>query len=472
MFWRSKDYLDYKLLAWSKRDVYTVRSLMQSLLILGITGSGKTSSSGRTIGQKVVNHPRSCGLILAAQPGDLAMWRDIFKKAGRLKDLIVFDADGPHACNLMDCLSGGGPRLVTDMLINVGQTLRRGKNGGENAQFWEAFTERCIYETVVPLQLAGEPLTAERMLRFLMTAPHSMAEMADPNWQRGYHPQVMMRAESAPKTSRQQHDFNLVKEFWGREYPRMDDRTRANGIAGVTNILTPFNQGLCREKIGGDTTFTPQRDILNGKWVFCDFSPNQHGTAGAFISSALKYVTQQAILKRKADCHSPFCVLWADEAHLFMNEMDARYLAMCRSHRGNLVYLTQSVASVYAAFPGEAGRFQADSLMSNFGMVIAHAVDPLSAKFLAGKLGRRKQILASGGFGPVKDLYDELFSQPQYHGNFSEHYEEVMQVQQFQHGLRMGGPGSGYVTDSWVIRSGEPFASGDNHKFVTWSQRN
>src|SRR5690348_927023 len=41
--------LDQELFRWDDRDPYTVRWLMENLLIVGRTGSGKTSSSGKMI---------------------------------------------------------------------------------------------------------------------------------------------------------------------------------------------------------------------------------------------------------------------------------------------------------------------------------------------------------------------------------------------------------------------------------------
>lgn len=48
--------LDAPLLAWSESDVMTVRDLLNGgILVLGRTGSGKTSSSGLSIAEGIVN---------------------------------------------------------------------------------------------------------------------------------------------------------------------------------------------------------------------------------------------------------------------------------------------------------------------------------------------------------------------------------------------------------------------------------
>ena len=93
--------LDRALLKWCEYDPFRVRDLLSGgLLDLGRSGAGKTSSSGRVIGQAIVSHAGSAGLVLLPKPEDIGMWQAIFRKAGRLRDLIVFAADGPWRCGL------------------------------------------------------------------------------------------------------------------------------------------------------------------------------------------------------------------------------------------------------------------------------------------------------------------------------------------------------------------------------------
>jgi hypothetical protein len=52
----------------------------------------------------------------------------------------------------------------------------------------------------------------------------------------------------------------------------------------------------------------------------------------------------------------------------------------------------------------------------------------------------------------------------------SEHYENVLQEQEFMIG-RTGGPANDFLCDAVVLKSGEPFADGNNHLFTTFSQK-
>jgi hypothetical protein len=239
-------------------------------------------------------------------------------------------------------------------------------------------------------------------------------------------------------------------------------------------ILHVYNTGIVREMVSGGTNITPD-DILAGKWVLVNFPPSTWGEVGSFICAGWKYLTELAILKRKAEANSPFVTIWCDEAHLFVNSFDSAFIAQCRSHMGALVYLSQSVSSFYAAMKGHTGEHQANALLANFSHVIVHACDPTTAHWASSKLGRERQMLFSGsmnsGRGEDNTIYDELMGKHQaFHGSFSEHYEQVLQDQEFMVG-RTGGPVNDFLADAIVLKSGEPFSSGKNYLLTTFSQK-
>src|SRR5262249_59261528 len=130
-----------------------------------------------------------------------------------------------------------------------------------------------------------------------------------------------------------------------------------------------------------------RQDVLNGKWILVAFPPSAWVAGGLVIETGFKQLMELAILERKAIDSSPFVTIWCDEAHQFVTNYDSSFIAQCRSHKGCLVYLTQSISSFYAAMKGDAGRHQADALLANFSHVIVHASDPMTAKWCTAKLG-------------------------------------------------------------------------------------
>jgi hypothetical protein len=267
------------------------------------------------------------------------------------------------------------------------------------------------------------------------------------------------------------HDYKLALDFWTVEYPVMADKTRSGIIAQVMGTLHVFNTGIVREMVSGESNICPDC-LLDGAWVLVNFPPSEWGAIGLFISTGWKYLTEIAILKRKATEHSPFVTIWADEYAQFCNRFDAEFICQCRSHKGCLVALLQSVASIYAAMPGEAGKHFADALLANFSHAVIHASDPVTAKWAASKLGRVRHLLCQGGYQPRQqdNLWQDVFGVAQVSASYSEAFEQVLQDQEFMVG-RTGGPDNDFEADAIVIRSGEPFADGNSYLYRAFSQR-
>ena len=172
---KSKDPLDKALLQWSQSDPFTIRDLLNGgVAITGRAGSGKTSSSGKELGNAILRHPRSGGLILAAKPEDLGMWQGMFEKAGRKNDLLVFGADQPLRFNFIKYVlsMGGHTRDVVSCITTIGETLGNSDSkGGEDGDFWEKERERMIYNAVEVVKLATGSVSAPDIQRFISTAP-------------------------------------------------------------------------------------------------------------------------------------------------------------------------------------------------------------------------------------------------------------------------------------------------------------
>ena len=464
--------LDQVLFKWTDCDSFRIRDLLNGgALILGRAGSGKTSSSGRTLMQAIADNPRSGGLILAAKPEDTADVQAVFRRAKRTKDLVLFGADTPYRTNFFGCLRR--PRDVVQFVTTMSEVLKRGdsKGGGENNRFYDAQEERCIYNAVAALQTAKEPLTARNIHTFIMSAATTPAELQTPEWQRKYHSKVLERGFNSKKTIMEESDYQLCADFWLKEWAQlMDSKVRGNTLAGVQGSLHTMNTGIVKEMVSGEMNCSPV-DVLNGKWILVNFPPSAWGAAGLLISVGWKHLMELSILERQAEEDSPFVTIWCDEAHQFVTNYDSSFIAQCRSHKGCLCYLTQSVSSFYANMKGEAGKHQSDALLANFSHVIVHASDPVTAKWASSKLGRRKEMLFGGSSQPKEfNPFDEIFGSPRTSGSFSEHYEQVLQDQEFMVG-RTGGPDNNFIADAIILKSGEPFANGKNYLKRPFKQR-
>ncbi len=469
------DPLDKPLLLWGDDDTFTVRDLLNGgVCVTGRAGSGKTSSSGREMAKAIVGLPRSGGMILAAKPEDLSMWKGIFEAAGRKDDLLVFAPDEPLRFNFISYVlaSGGHTRDVTRCITLIGESLRSSdSSGGENADFWEREQERMIYNAVEVVKLSNGTVSAPELQRFITSAPLSPAEIATDSWQAGFCNQCIARAFHVQKSAVEAHDFQLAVDYWLSEFPSMADKTRSSIQTGVMGILHVFNVGVVRELVSTTTNVSPE-DILAGKWVLVNMAPAEWGDMGGLVAAGWKYLTQRRVLRRHAQPGDSIAVIWADEFHQFVTSYDSHYLAQCRSHMGCMVVLSQSLSSYYAALKGESGKNLADALLPNFSTKIFHALgDAKSAEWASGLVGKSIQTFIGTSMAPVEDIWEELSGRSKVTTSTSEHFEPVLQTNVFMNGLRTGGKVNDLMCDAIVIRSGRPFRSGSNWMQVAFSQK-
>ncbi|HZL38106.1 MAG TPA: TraM recognition domain-containing protein, partial [Tepidisphaeraceae bacterium] len=371
------------------------------------------------------------------------------------------------------CKGGGDTREITRCIRTIGETLRSGdgKGQGEDGDFWEQQQDRMIYNGVEVVKLATGKITAPDLQKFITSAAYSPQQISTEQWQAGFHNQCLKAAFERRKSAIEGHDYQLAVDYWLAEFPQMADKTRSSILAGVMGVLHVFNTGIVRELVSTVTNVTPA-DMFEGKWILVNLPPAAWGDIGKFINAGWKYLTQRANLRRHAGPGSRINVIWCDEAQQFVNSFDAHYLAQCRSHMGCMVYLTQSLHSYYSALKGESGRHQADALLSNFHHKLFHALgDVQTAEWAATLVGRSLQTFVGGSSQNEGDGFGSLFGQDNYSGNFSEHYEQILQNNAFLTGLRTGGPESRFLADAILIRSGMPFSNGASFLHCTFNQK-
>lgn len=342
---RFKGGLDRVLFKWpGNSDSFTVRHLVQSLVVFGLTGSGKSSGSGLLVSRAILSIP-SGGVILASKPEDREWWEQRFKEAGRPNDLIIFAEDTSARCNFIEfeMKSGGDARSLAQFLTVTSEVLDSGK-GKPADPYWKKSEERWFYNIISALMQGGEPVTAPNIARFLTTAAYNPETLKDKDWREKFHNQVLEKAFDKVKTEREQADFDLFYPFWTTEFPQQDDKPRSSILSGVNNTLFIYNTGVVHEKISTTTTTTPE-DLAQGKWWLFDYSYHRYGNSGKFLMAAAKFIVQKYCLRRKASPNDIPILIHADECQNVLNSYDGVFLAESRSHMSGMIYLTQSLHS-------------------------------------------------------------------------------------------------------------------------------
>ncbi len=286
------DPLNEVLFAFPDSTPYTVRDLLQSVAIMGASGSGKTSGSGLLIARAMVNLKNSGGLILVSKPEDKQFWIDRFVEAGRDRDLIIFGRHERARCNFIDfeLQHGGDARSLMEFVIVTGEALEKGGTG-ENGKFWEKNKKTLLYNAIEPCRLAWGRLTIPMIHQFITSAlyntavqlstvkPEGGGDSPREQWEKGVHFQTMDRAMKKEKTAIERHDYGLYHDYWSQQFPSMEQKVRSSILADVMSVLHTYNTGLVREMVSTQTNTSPelmeQRQVYTGR-----FSARRRGRFG------------------------------------------------------------------------------------------------------------------------------------------------------------------------------------------------
>src|SRR5262249_24504560 len=149
----------------------------------------------------------------------------------------------------------------------------------------------------------------------------------------------------------------------------------------VMGLLSVFNTGQVRDLLASGTSVTPA-DMEKGTWVMVNLPITPGDATATFVNTAMKYSYAQYILSREAKEGDPILCIWSDASQRVGNSDARAFVEACRSHRGFLVALSQSIHALYAVMSGQGGEHEADALMTNFGHVVCHTLgDAKSAKY-------------------------------------------------------------------------------------------
>lgn len=484
------DLLSLPLLHWSSQgDAWTLRDAVEGTFILGATGSGKTSGSGRTLALTMLEAGFG-GLVLTAKADERKVWEEYCREAGRLNDLVIFGPLAqPPRFNFLDhemTRKGAGAGLtenVVSLLTTVLEVAEResGKGGGrEDEGFFKRANRQLCRNVVDLLALAHGRITVPDLYRVAISAPTSLEQKQSAEWKASsfcYH--CLQKADKVPKSTRQLADFEIVADYFLVEFPAMGEKLRGSILSTFTSMVDVLNRGVLRELFSGDTTITPEA-IPDGKIVLIDLPVKEFAEVGLFAQVLWKHAFQRSIERRNVDESPRPVFLWADEAQHFVTSYDMQFQTTCRAARVATVYLTQNVSNFYAALGGDQkAHAEAASLFANLNTKIFHAqADPVTNEWASTIIGRSRQFMANASTSYSKEEQlnailgiDWLGQAGTSTGGFNEVLEFEVQPSVFTQ-LRTGGPGNGWMVDGIVFRNGRTFhASGRSWLRVPFAQR-
>ncbi len=474
--------LTQELLHWTKGEPFTLEDACKGVQIWGMTGSGKSTGSGRRLALSYLRHGFG-GLVLCAKPGEAQTWREYAVAAGRGKDLVVFSPATRWRFNFLDYelqRPGAGAGLTENLLqlfMSVAEIASRssGKGGREDEGYWQRSLQQLLRNAIDLLVAAADSVSIPDLYRLVISAPTSFEQIDSPAWRaKSFCWQCLQKGDAAPKTGYRAHDFSIVAEYFLLEYPGLSEKTRSIIVSTFTSLADGFNRGVLRELFGTATNITPDY-CLAGKIVIVDLPVKEFAEIGQYAATVWKTQFQRAVERRDVRADPRPCFLFVDESQLFTTKNDAVFQTTARAARCCMVYLTQNLNNYLTAYSGESGQSEAKSLLGNLTTHVVHALaDSDTAEFVAELIGRSKQWFHNGSvthgpYNPVDDFFGGAAGQST--GGYSESFEYDVQPAEMSR-LATGGKANGFLVGALIWRGGGPFRStGRSYLWTSFHQK-
>lgn len=415
--------LNRPLLMFSPTDAFRLGDAFEGALLLGASGSGKTTTSGKSLAYALLNTPMSGGLILTCKREETDNWIKYAKACGREQDLLIFNAESGHAFDVFqyEWARPGRGSADQESIIDLFSTLLSiGKQvvttSGE--AYWERASEKLLRHTLVVLGMSGEPMSLSIFNRFIEALPSRLEECDEEQWQNESYAAHVVRSIEARKdtlTEAQWQDLDTATQFLFKRWPQMDERPRSSIVLTFSGLADKFTfHPLRRLFCSGKCTFVPEMTTHQGRIIVVDFPTAQYGPeTGRLIGVMLKLVFQRAWLRRDLSESASAVFLWQDEFQMFVSRRDNTFQQTCRSARVAVVCLTQNILNLSEELGEQQPGSKTKSFLGNLALKVFHQQNEFeSAQYAADLIGKQYRFLdsynagASGdtSFGAAKQL--------------------------------------------------------------------
>ncbi len=480
----SPSYLDTVLISFSETEHWTIRDAVRGVQIFGSIGSGKTSGSGQHIAKKYLKAGFG-GLVLCAKPEEADEWERYALECGKSKsDIIRFCENSQYRFNPLQYettrqTKGGGLTFnITELFMSVFKMGQRitGSDSEEHERFWENSLKRLINRTIDLLRLSEEEMSVFNMVEIIGTMPTNIQALSDIRAkgrtengirelkQDNFCFKCMENAQNNSTTDKQLRDFNLVYNYFFRDFPLLDEKAQSTIREMFLGFAEPFLSGILNDHFSKDINVTPE-DTFKGKIIILDFSVKEYLVSGIYAQCLFKYLWQQSVERRKVEENTKPVFLWIDESQYFINEYDTIFQTTARSSRACSVLLTQNISNYYAQMGGKQISAKVDSLLGNLATKIFHANSDAKTNEYASKL-------IGDDLRAIKSTSNsETFLRPENTTTEGSSEQLLPQIlpKEFTT-LKSGGGLDNNIVEAIVFVTGKKWATGKNYKRNAFKQ--
>jgi hypothetical protein len=403
--------LDEPMLWLSDLDVLRFRDLIEGgILILGALGSGKSSTSGRTLAYAFLRAGLG-GLVLTVKSDETQHWIDYANACGREKDLVIFNAESnltfdPLAYSWNQPGRAGGFLETIIELFSTLLSVGKQYSASSGERYFEQAVEELMRTVLVLLSLAGERISITSIHKVIVSLPVEVAQIEDAEWQSSTCGKLItqLRERKSTFTASQWDDLDNAIVFALKKWPELDPRTRGNiestwsGMASRF-LYDPFRRMFC----SGSYSFTPEQTTHERKIIIVDMPVLEVGREVSRLCQILvKIIFQRSWLKHQyvpGCCNGAF--LFQDEFSLLMHRHENHFHQVCRGSAIATVCLTPNILNIAAEEFGEQ-KPGAKTLgfLGNLSVKIFHQQNDIeTCSYAADQIGKEYRYLDSYNAG-------------------------------------------------------------------------
>lgn len=450
-------------------NYWCLNDAFQGVQVLGGTGSGKSSGSGRALARAFLDANLG-GLVLTAKTDEVHAWQNYARAAGRETDLLIVDETAKWRFNFLsyELKRPGAGAGQTENLVNLFASVleaserKHGGGGGGNDSYWQRTLKQLLRNAIDLAVIAADDLDLPSLYRIITSAPRTAAEAEDAKWKADSVCHGLIEvAEGKVKEKRREADFELTRDYWLKEFPSLAVETRSVIVSTFTSMADCFLRGMLRTLFCADINFRPE-DTFNGKIIILNLPVKEYNELGQFAQVLFKFIWQRAVERRipplidRASAQETIrpVFLWADESQFFVNSYDALFQSTARSSRACTVYLTQNLPSYFAVFSGPNSRSEVEAFIGNLQTKVFHANgDPTTNNWAADSIGRTRQMQFSGGMSEALARASGLGGGGSQSAGGTQVVEYLVQPQEFTM-LRTGGEECCMKVDGIIFQGG------------------
>lgn len=370
---------------------WTIGNACEGTLILGATGSGKSSGSGSHVAQSFLLSGMG-GLVLCAKPDEKDRWLAYAKATNRQHSVIVMDGTGNERFNFLDYalmrdVDGSGQTMnLVALFVQLAEAAQRNKGEGSDP-FWREAMKELLSHSMDALIAAYGRIRLHELQKFMETLP-----LPDDRRENGFCYQTMAKAYNSPVRPLPLHDWQVIDGYIFENMRRMSDKTRSGIVSSFTSLAHSFIKGKMHEIFCTDSTLVPEL-THEGAIIILDLPIKRWDTSGILAAHVMKFLFQKAAERRQCNATSRPIFLWADECQFFMSEYDNEFQSTARSAKACSVYLTQNLSGIYSTMGGKHPEHAADALLGNLRTKIFHSNDNRTTnQWAADLLGKNIQV--------------------------------------------------------------------------------